>query len=80
MLTTKTCSIAGFRGVQCLNAVVWVVEDLCHMSLLDGPIARVMGYGMCATTVIERLEIFFFFYFLFYLCRMYCKNRKYIID
>lgn len=59
VLTAKTRSIAGFRVVQCLNPVVWEVEDLCHTLPLDGPIVWVMGYGLCATTVNESLEAFF---------------------
>lgn len=61
MLGVKTNHTAGFSGVQCLNAAR-EVEDLCHMLLSDGPIAGVMGYRLCAATVIERLEGFFFFF------------------
>lgn len=58
----KTNGVAGFSGVQCLNAVVWEVEDLCHTALSDGPIAGVMGCRLCATTVTERLQVFVFFF------------------
>lgn len=36
--------MAGFSGVQHLNAVVWEVGDLCNTLLLDGPVVGVMGY------------------------------------
>lgn len=57
--------MTGFSGVQPLNAVVWEVEDLCHMFLLDGPIAGVIGYMLCATTDAVSLDCFCIF-FTFY--------------
>lgn len=57
--------MAVFSGVHCLNAVVWEVEDPCHMLLLDWPIAGAVGCRLHAATITERLEGLFF---LFHIC------------
>lgn len=66
--------MAGFSGVQRLNAVVWEVEDLCPTLLLDGPNAGVMGYRLGAGGLISL------FISLFYFTSAGCKNRQYVID
>lgn len=58
--------MAGSSGVLCLNAVVWEVEDLCHRLPLDGPIVGVAGNRLCANTVIWRLRVVVFSFFVFF--------------